>query len=143
MVLGGSMAGLLTARVLTDHFPRVTIVERDTLPPAPTIVAAYARAPHARVARERTRHTRPPVSRLFGGSDCGGRRRQAMSLGDCRWVFEGAPLARPRSDMRALMCTRPFLESQVRARVLALPSVSLASAASRPMGSRSMAARHA
>ena len=29
IVIGGSMAGLLTARVLSDHFARVTIVERD------------------------------------------------------------------------------------------------------------------
>ena len=28
VVLGGSMAGLLAARVLTDHFEQVTIVER-------------------------------------------------------------------------------------------------------------------
>jgi flavin-dependent dehydrogenase len=32
IVIGGSIAGLLTARVLADHFNRVTIVERDQLP---------------------------------------------------------------------------------------------------------------
>ena len=32
VVLGGSMAGLLAARVLSDHYERVTIVERDALP---------------------------------------------------------------------------------------------------------------
>ena len=32
VVMGASMAGLLTARVLASHFARVTIVERDTLP---------------------------------------------------------------------------------------------------------------
>src|SRR5262245_929391 len=32
VVVGGSMAGLLAARVLADHFGRVTIVERDVLP---------------------------------------------------------------------------------------------------------------
>ena len=31
LVLGGSMAGLLVARVLSDHFERVTILERDVL----------------------------------------------------------------------------------------------------------------
>ena len=29
VVLGGSMAGLLAARVLSNHFDHVTIVERD------------------------------------------------------------------------------------------------------------------
>ncbi len=32
IVLGASMAGLLTARVLADTYTRVTVVERDTLP---------------------------------------------------------------------------------------------------------------
>ncbi len=32
IVIGGSMAGLLTARVLRDHFDHVTIIERDKLP---------------------------------------------------------------------------------------------------------------
>lgn len=32
VVIGGSMAGLLTTRVLSDHFDRVTIFEADTPP---------------------------------------------------------------------------------------------------------------
>ncbi len=32
IVIGGSIAGLMTARVLSQHFGRVTIVERDALP---------------------------------------------------------------------------------------------------------------
>lgn len=35
VVIGGSMAGLLAARVLSDHFDRVTIIERDHLPAGP------------------------------------------------------------------------------------------------------------
>ena len=31
IVIGGSMAGLLAARVLSEHFERVTIIERDQL----------------------------------------------------------------------------------------------------------------
>ncbi len=32
IVIGGSMAGMLAARVLSDHFERVTIIDRDYLP---------------------------------------------------------------------------------------------------------------
>lgn len=32
IVMGASMAGLLATRVLSDHFQRVTLVERDGLP---------------------------------------------------------------------------------------------------------------
>jgi hypothetical protein len=35
VVIGGSMAGLLAARVLADHFERVTLVERDPMPDGP------------------------------------------------------------------------------------------------------------
>ena len=31
VVIGGSIAGLLAAKVLTGHFDRVTVVERDPL----------------------------------------------------------------------------------------------------------------
>lgn len=31
VMIGGSMAGFITARVLTDHFDHVTVVERDHL----------------------------------------------------------------------------------------------------------------
>jgi 2-polyprenyl-6-methoxyphenol hydroxylase-like FAD-dependent oxidoreductase len=31
-VIGGSMAGLLAARVLSDHFEQVVVIERDHLP---------------------------------------------------------------------------------------------------------------
>ena len=33
VVVGGSVAGLLTARVLTNFFGTVTVIERDSLPP--------------------------------------------------------------------------------------------------------------
>ena len=34
VVLGASMAGLLSARVLSDHFDRVTLIEKDRFPPS-------------------------------------------------------------------------------------------------------------
>lgn len=35
LVIGGSMAGLLAARVLAEHFARVTIIDRDVFPEQP------------------------------------------------------------------------------------------------------------
>ena len=35
VVVGGSLAGMLAARVLSDHFEAVTLLERDRFPEAP------------------------------------------------------------------------------------------------------------
>jgi heterodisulfide reductase subunit A-like polyferredoxin len=35
IVIGGSMAGLLACRVLSDHFDRVTLIEREGVSSAP------------------------------------------------------------------------------------------------------------
>ena len=35
VVIGGSMGGLLAARVLADHYGRVTVVDRDRFPERP------------------------------------------------------------------------------------------------------------
>lgn len=46
VVIGGSMAGLLAARVLADHFERVTIIERDHLPDEPELRGGVPQARH-------------------------------------------------------------------------------------------------
>ena len=45
VVIGGSIAGLLSARVLSEHFEKVIILERDVLPTGPE---ARKSAPQAR-----------------------------------------------------------------------------------------------
>jgi 2-polyprenyl-6-methoxyphenol hydroxylase-like FAD-dependent oxidoreductase len=53
IIIGGSMAGLLAARVLSEHFDRVTILERDRLPDGPDFRngAPQARHLHALLGR--------------------------------------------------------------------------------------------
>jgi flavin-dependent dehydrogenase len=47
VVIGGSLAGMLAARVLADHFDGVTLLERDRFPESP---AARNGLPHGRHA---------------------------------------------------------------------------------------------
>jgi hypothetical protein len=59
IVIGGSMAGLLAARVLSEHFERVTIIERDHL-----LDDAQPRIVRAVLSRELfSRRQKPGVSR--------------------------------------------------------------------------------
>lgn len=49
VVAGGSMAGLLAARMLADHFTRVVIVERIHLPPHPVHRQGVPQSRHVHV----------------------------------------------------------------------------------------------
>jgi 2-polyprenyl-6-methoxyphenol hydroxylase-like FAD-dependent oxidoreductase len=46
VVIGGSMAGILTARVLSDRFDQVTVIERDRLPDGPDVRKGVPQARH-------------------------------------------------------------------------------------------------
>jgi flavin-dependent dehydrogenase len=49
VVVGGSMAGLLTARALADQFARVTVIERDRLPNGPHPRKGVPQARHVHI----------------------------------------------------------------------------------------------
>ena len=57
IVLGGSMAGLLTARVLSDHFAQVTIVERDPVRNQPESRKGQPQTRHLHILLAATRTT--------------------------------------------------------------------------------------
>ncbi len=46
IVIGGSMAGLMTARVLADHFEQVTVLERDHIEDHPAIHKSIPQGNH-------------------------------------------------------------------------------------------------
>ena len=63
-VIGGSVAGLLSARVLSEHVPRVVIVESGTLGHAPSLPAAgQARPPRFASSASQERRPGPTSSR--------------------------------------------------------------------------------
>jgi glycine/D-amino acid oxidase-like deaminating enzyme len=49
IVIGGSMAGLSVARVLTDYFQQVIVIERDAPPQERTFRKGVPQARHAHV----------------------------------------------------------------------------------------------
>ena len=66
VVIGGSMAGLLAARVLADHFERVTVVDRDRFPAAPDHRRGVPQSRHAHGILPRGQGI---IGRLFPGID--------------------------------------------------------------------------
>ncbi|WP_412540244.1 FAD-dependent monooxygenase [Longispora sp. K20-0274] len=126
VVLGGSMAGLLTARVLSEFYGRVTVVERDELPTgsAQRRGVPQGRHLHALLARggEVLDELLPGLTAdiIAAGAPSGD------LLGGVRWLLSGHRVRQADIGQPVLFPSRPLLEGQVRSRVRALPGVRVA-----------------
>jgi 2-polyprenyl-6-methoxyphenol hydroxylase-like FAD-dependent oxidoreductase len=130
VVLGASMGGLLAARVLSDFYDRVTVVERDVLSDGADARRGVpqSRQPHVLLAR-----CGEIAEELFPGI-----LDELVAAGAYRWddgdltrfhaVFGGHPIVQSgdlgdSAPMVTYHASRPFLECHVRRRVRALPNV--------------------
>lgn len=123
VVLGGSMAGLLAARTLSDHFAQVTIIEKDLYP---AFGENRRGVPQGRHTHGLLASGREVLERQFPGITATLIGRGAVTgdiARDARWINEGACLKRFTSGLEGVFASRPFIESAVRERVLALPNV--------------------
>jgi 2-polyprenyl-6-methoxyphenol hydroxylase-like FAD-dependent oxidoreductase len=118
IVLGASMAGLLTARALSEHFGLVTIVERDPVP----------NRPEARKGQPQTRHLHGLLASglqimtryypdLPDALEAGGALLNDFGEG-MQWHTYGGYRQRFRMGVRAALMSRPFLEYLVRERTV-------------------------
>jgi 2-polyprenyl-6-methoxyphenol hydroxylase-like FAD-dependent oxidoreductase len=123
LVIGGSMAGLLAARVLSERFERVTIVERDRFPERPGFRKGVPQSRHLHVFMMRGRLI---ADRLFPGLSEELEEAGAVyldSADDLEWLTPAGFAPQFRSGLPLLMCSRDLLEWAVRKRVAALPQV--------------------
>lgn len=123
IVMGGSMAGLLAARVLSGYYREVTVVERDMFP----CTAEQRRGvPQGRHSHGLLAAGHDALDKFFPGISESLSENGAVTgdiARDCRWFFEGGCLSRPTSGLNGLFMTRPMLEAEVRRRVFALPNI--------------------
>jgi 2-polyprenyl-6-methoxyphenol hydroxylase-like FAD-dependent oxidoreductase len=126
VVLGASMAGLLAARVLADAYRRVTIVERDPLPESAGDRKGVPQGRHAHALLARGAQI---LDELFPGllADLAAAGVPVASSPRELWFSAGGHLLCRDGDGGdpAYLVSRPYLESQVRARVRALSNVSV------------------
>jgi 2-polyprenyl-6-methoxyphenol hydroxylase-like FAD-dependent oxidoreductase len=120
-VLGGSIAGLLAARVLADHARKVLVVERDEV--------NVDGLPREGVPHDRQGHALLPGGLAQIERWLPGYTQEALDLGavmadpfHSTMYLDGRPQV--RGDVDVLGASRPFFESRMRARVLALPNIS-------------------
>src|SRR5688572_17863712 len=114
IVLGGSIAGLFTARILSDHFQQVTIIERDPVNDQP----------ESRKGQPQTRHLHGLLepSRRFIRTYLGNTEQILIDggaqYGDwgeyARWYHYGDYKIHGHIGIDGMTLTRPFLEWHVR-----------------------------
>jgi 2-polyprenyl-6-methoxyphenol hydroxylase-like FAD-dependent oxidoreductase len=124
IVVGASMAGLLTARVLSEHFEQVTVVERDAL--IDTSIEPRKGVPQSRHLHVLLARGEQIVNGLFPGLTADLEAEGAISFDfgqDVAWYHFGDWKVRAKAGVRTLGVSRPRLESHVRRRVFALPNV--------------------
>ncbi|HEX8338985.1 MAG TPA: hypothetical protein VF621_19855, partial [Pyrinomonadaceae bacterium] len=117
VVLGGSLAGLLAARVLADHFELVTVVERDAYPPGAAVRKGVPQAGHVHALMRRGQQV---IERLFPGllGELLAYGAHPVDIaGEVAWLTPGGWGARFPSDLNVIGFTRPLLDLHVRRRL--------------------------
>jgi 2-polyprenyl-6-methoxyphenol hydroxylase-like FAD-dependent oxidoreductase len=128
VVIGASIAGLLAAAALHEACPRVTVYERDILPaaPGPRRGVSQSRQLHALQARgvqaldELLPGLRDELIAAGGVA--------ADMQGDVHWYLDDYLLKPARTGLEGIGISRPRLEWLIRARVAALPGVTITDA---------------
>ncbi|GAC1637939.1 MAG: hypothetical protein NVS4B6_07610 [Mycobacterium sp.] len=133
VVIGGSLAGLCAARVLSDFYDRVTIYERDELPDGPANRSAVPQGRHvhllmARGAQEYDTHFPGLLDDMVAaGVPILENRPDCIYFGAAGHVLGTATTL--RDEFTAYVPSRPHLEWQIRRRVDKISNVEIVRAA--------------
>jgi 2-polyprenyl-6-methoxyphenol hydroxylase-like FAD-dependent oxidoreductase len=117
LVIGASMAGLVTAKVLSPHFDRVTIQERDRLPEQ---ASTRRGVPHGRHAHVLLAAGQRLLEGWFPGlsEELVGQGAVAVATSDTVWHQAGDYRVMPELGFPTLSMSRPLLERTVLSRLL-------------------------
>jgi 2-polyprenyl-6-methoxyphenol hydroxylase-like FAD-dependent oxidoreductase len=128
VVVGAGIAGLLAARALSDVFERVAVIDRDVLPAGTAGRRGVPQGPHAHALLARAtaalEHLLPGLS---GELVAGGAVRADLQH-ELRWYSGDHRLSTARPRLEGIGVSGVALERAVRARVCALPGVTITSA---------------
>ncbi|SDQ30729.1 FAD-dependent oxidoreductase [Thermostaphylospora chromogena] len=126
VVLGGSLAGLFAARVLSDAYDEVLVVDRDVLlgVAGPRRGCPQGRHINGLLARgqQAMEEMYPGITQeIFADGVPTG-----DLAGDVRWYFNGRRLKQQHAGLVCVAASRPMLEKHIRRRTSAIPNVSFA-----------------
>jgi 2-polyprenyl-6-methoxyphenol hydroxylase-like FAD-dependent oxidoreductase len=125
LVIGASIVGLLAARILSDYFERVTIIERDTLPENVQMRRGVPQGGHIHLLMGKGAQI---IDDLFPTLFSALERDGALLLSptdDFHWFHFGAWKLQFPGPLRLHSQSRPLLEHHIRRCVTAIPNVCL------------------
>lgn len=129
-VVGGSYAGLVTARVLADFFDEVVVLERDRVD---ADTGSHPGAPQGHHAHAMLAKGGEVLEKLFPGlrEELGEAGAPVFDYGEgIDFLLPAGTAPRTRTGVEIQTFTRDGLERRLRRRVLALPQVTLMSGTS-------------
>jgi 2-polyprenyl-6-methoxyphenol hydroxylase-like FAD-dependent oxidoreductase len=120
VVIGGSIAGMVAGRVLTDFFEQVTIIERDSWDHRTEAADFRKGVPQARHPHILLKRGELIFEELFPGLGNQLKAKGAVPVNmgdDLAWFTFGNWRPRYESSLTNLACSRPMLESTIRQRL--------------------------
>jgi 2-polyprenyl-6-methoxyphenol hydroxylase-like FAD-dependent oxidoreductase len=123
VVIGASMAGMLTARVLAEKFESVLILEQDELPDTPMPRSGLPQAKHLHALLPRGLQI---LEKLFPEirTELIGAGAEPLDVGeDVAWLTPEGWGVRCKSGLEGLAFTRDLLDWTVRRRLMRLPNI--------------------
>ncbi|MDJ0756440.1 MAG: FAD-binding protein [Ardenticatenaceae bacterium] len=125
VIIGGSLSGLLTARILSGYFRQVIILERDPVEDRPEARKGQPQARHLHgllaTGLDVMTHYFPDLPGALVNHGA-----VVSDMADnMRWFSYGGYRRRFKMGIRAVQMSRPLLEHLIRQRVLALANVTL------------------
>lgn len=127
VVVGAGFAGLLAARVLADHFDRVTLLDRDTITDEASFRRGTPQSHHAHYLLEQGALVLEALLPGLSG-DLAEAGVPVHDFGEAmRFLLPSGWTPLTPTGISVQSFSRPFLEQQIRRRVLALSNVTLTS----------------
>lgn len=123
VVAGAGIGGLLAARVLSETFDRVTVIDRDALPARGVPRRGVPQGHHAHGLLSRGCEILEDLFPRLAADLVGAGALTCDIQNDVRWYNDGRLLHPAPSTMRGLTVSRPELERYLRSRVAKLPGV--------------------
>ncbi len=123
VVIGGSIAGTLAARVLSESYQEVVVVDRDEVM---GVAGPRRSVPHAVHAHGLHARGYLILAELFPGLLEEARALAGLTIrdfGGMRWYFDGRPIVPADTGLLSIAGSRPVLENYLRNRVAAIPNV--------------------